>query len=67
MNGEKGKHIPNPFLLGDSMVVLGKGTAVVCAVGINTRTGEVAEKLFDDDSEGTPLQQKLERVANFIG
>jgi P-type E1-E2 ATPase len=26
----------NPFLLGDSMIVLGKGTAVVCAVGTNT-------------------------------
>lgn len=33
---EKAKHIPNPFLLNDSMVVLGKGTAVVCAVGVNT-------------------------------
>ncbi len=49
------------------MVVLGKGTAVVCAVGIHTRTGEVEEKLFEDDGEGTPLQQKLERVADFIG
>lgn len=63
----KRKEIPNPFLLADSMVVLGKGNAVVCAVGLNTRTGEVEEKLFEDDEEGTPLQQKLERVANLIG
>ena len=49
------------------MVVMGKGSALVCAVGTNTRTGEVEEKLFDDDDEGTPLQQKLERVADFIG
>lgn len=49
------------------MVVLGKGTAVVCAVGILTQTGEVEEKLFADEAEGTPLQQKLERVASFIG
>lgn len=49
------------------MVVLGKGTAVVCAVGENTQTGEVEEKLFEDDDEGTPLQQKLETVADFIG
>jgi P-type E1-E2 ATPase len=61
------KHTPNPFLLGDSMCVLGKGTAVVCCVGQNTQTGEVEEKLFDDDEEGTPLQQKLETVADFIG
>lgn len=49
------KKISNPFLLGDSMVVMGKGVAVVCAVGVNTRTGEVEEKLFEDDDEGTPL------------
>ena len=49
------------------MVVLGKGTAVICAVGTNTQTGEVEEKLFADETEGTPLQQKLERVADFIG
>jgi magnesium-transporting ATPase (P-type) len=31
-----GQKHANPFLLGDSMIVLGKGTAVVCAVGTNT-------------------------------
>ncbi len=46
----------DPFLLGDSMVVMGKGTAVVVAVGVNTQNGEVEEKLFADESEGTPLQ-----------
>lgn len=49
------------------MVVLGKGRGVVCCVGLNTQTGEVEEKLFDDDDEGTPLQQKLETVADLIG
>lgn len=53
---EDKKHTPDPFLLGDSMVVLGKGTAIVCAVGEMTQTGEVEEKLFEDDEEGTPLQ-----------
>ena len=61
------KAAPCPFLIGDSMLVMGKGTAVVCCVGQNTQTGEVEEKLFEDDTEGTPLQHKLERVANFIG
>jgi hypothetical protein len=37
------------------MVELGKGKAVVCAVGRMTQTGEVEEKLFKDDDEGTPL------------
>ena len=49
------------------MIVMGKGTAIVCAVGTKTQTGEVEEKLFVDESEGTPLQQKLEKVADFIG
>lgn len=49
------------------MVVLGKATAVVCAVGRLTQGGEVEEKIFTDEVEGTPLQQKLERVASFIG
>lgn len=53
---EKSLHPPNPFLLADSMVELGKATAVVCCVGQNTQTGEVEEKLFEDDDEGTPLQ-----------
>ena len=57
----------NPFLLSDAMIVMGKGTAIVCAVGTKTQTGEVEEKLFFDESEGTPLQQKLEKVADFIG
>ena len=57
----------DPFLLGDSMIVLGKATALVCAVGKLTQAGEVEEKIFTDEVEGTPLQQKLERVASFIG
>ena len=53
--GIPGGRSGNPFLLNDSNVVLGKGTAVVCAVGLLTQTGEVEEKLFEDDEEGTPL------------
>lgn len=49
------------------MLVLGKGIAVVCAVGSMTQTGEVEEKLFLDEDEGTPLQQKLDRISVLIG
>ena len=31
-----GNSYGNPFLLADSMIVMGKGTAVVCAVGVMT-------------------------------
>ena len=55
------------MLLADSMVTMGQGIALVCVVGTMTQTGEAEDKLFEDDDEGTPLQQKLERVADFIG
>lgn len=38
------------------MVVMGRGLALVCTVGPLTQTGEVEEKLFEDEEEGTPLQ-----------
>lgn len=30
---------PNPFLLANTLVASGSGTALVCAVGLNTRSG----------------------------
>jgi Ca2+ transporting ATPase len=38
----------------------------VCAVGVNTRSGMAEEKLNIEDEE-TPLQAKLETIANEIG
>ena len=46
---------PDPFLLGKSLVVNGMGTAMVCAVGVNTRAGMAEEKLNTEEDE-TPLQ-----------
>ena len=59
-------HNPSPFLLGNTLVVSGQGTAIVCAVGVNTRSGMAEEKLNIED-EITPLQAKLETIANTIG
>jgi len=59
-------HNPCPFLLGNTLVVSGQGTAIVCAVGVNTRSGMAEEKLNIED-EITPLQAKLETIANTIG
>ena len=42
------------------------GLALVCAVGVNTRSGMAEEKLNIEDDE-TPLQGKLETIANEIG
>lgn len=44
----------------------GKGTAVVCAVGIHTQQGQAEQKL-DIADEGTPLQEKLDKIADLIG
>jgi magnesium-transporting ATPase (P-type) len=60
------EHNPSPFLLGNTLVVSGSGTAIVCAVGVNTRSGMAEEKLNIEEEE-TPLQAKLETIANEIG
>lgn len=46
---------PDPFLLGKSLIVNGMGTAIVCCVGSNTRSGMAEEKLNTEEDE-TPLQ-----------
>eukprot|EP00826_Nyctotherus_ovalis_P026726 TRINITY_DN2084_c0_g6_i1.p2 TRINITY_DN2084_c0_g6~~TRINITY_DN2084_c0_g6_i1.p2 ORF type:complete len:165 (+),score=62.67 TRINITY_DN2084_c0_g6_i1:533-1027(+) len=51
----------SPFLLSGSVVKEGKGEAVVCAVGRNTRMGRIEEKL-EEEADPTPLQVKLEAI-----
>lgn len=59
-------HNPNPFLLAKTFAKTGEGLAIVCAVGVNTRAGMASEKL-EEAEENTPLQNKLETIANQIG
>jgi Ca2+-transporting ATPase len=54
---------PDPFLLGKSLVASGQGIAMVCCVGINSRSGMAEEKLNTEEEE-TPLQQKLGTIAD---
>jgi len=56
----------NPFLISGTMVKDGKGTAVVVSVGPNTRMGRI-RGMMEEEDELTPLQRKLERIANGIG
>jgi P-type E1-E2 ATPase len=60
------QHNPSPFLLANTLVVSGTGLALICAVGVNTRSGMAEEKLNIEEEE-TPLQAKLETIANEIG
>jgi P-type E1-E2 ATPase len=54
---------PDPFLLGKTLVAQGQGTARVCCVGVNSRSGQAEEKLQTEEDQ-TPLQQKLDAIAN---
>ena len=51
----------NPFLLSGSIIKEGKGEAVVCAVGTNTRMGRIQDKL-EEEPDPTPLQLKLQSI-----
>lgn len=56
----------NPFLISGTMVKDGKGLAVIVSVGENTRMGRI-QQMMDESDDMTPLQQKLDRIANGIG
>jgi len=60
------KSNPNAFLLKSTLVESGTGKAIVCAVGENTQAGK-AERALDIEDELTPLQRKLDTIANQIG
>lgn len=57
---------PDPFLLQSTLVETGKANAIVLAVGRQTRSGR-AERIMNVTSEQTPLQAKLESIADLIG
>jgi len=53
-------------MLRSTLCVSGEGTALVCAVGENTLSGR-ADAILNIDADLTPLQKKLETIANQIG
>lgn len=55
--------VGNPFLISGTLVKEGHGVAVVVCVGDNTRMGRLREML-EEEEELTPLQRKLERIAD---
>ena len=57
---------PNPFMLRSTLCVSGLGHALVVAVGDRTLSGR-ADAILNIESELTPLQMKLETIANQIG
>jgi P-type E1-E2 ATPase len=43
------EHNPDPFLLGKTLVSSGQGNAMVCCIGINSRSGQAEEKLQTEE------------------
>ena len=49
-----------------SAVVYGRGVAVVCATGMQTEMGKIADALTQAKEESTPLQQKLAGLSKIL-
>lgn len=65
--GERGPHeLPSPVLLSGTQIQTGEGWFMVIVVGKNSCVGKIMSKL-NQEVEMTPLQEKLEQIANDIG
>jgi magnesium-transporting ATPase (P-type) len=67
-SGDNHRENPDPFLLQRSLVMSGKGKAVVCCVGKYTQLARQPDmESLGNEEKLTPLQEKLERIASQIG
>ncbi|EPY23434.1 calcium-transporting ATPase [Strigomonas culicis] len=64
-----GAGVDDLFLISGSCVLDGsaEGVAVVCAVGVHSFSGEIAMTIQSAEKQNTPLQEKLEEMADLIG
>ncbi len=60
------KNEANPWMLSGCQVVEGRGSMLVIAVGAQSQWG-IAQRIAVEDSPETPLQQRLEHLAESIG
>ena len=56
----------DPFIISGSKVLEGVGTCLVTSVGVNSSYGKIMVSL-QTETENTPLQIKLTKMANWIG
>jgi len=62
-----GKHeVPSPIILAGTKILTGDGKFIAIVVGESSSIG-IIKALIQTDSEATPLQQKLEKIAGDIG
>ena len=48
-------------------VAYGRGLGIVCATGMSTEIGKIADALDEADDEMTPLQKVLAKLSTFLG
>ncbi|KAI5066196.1 hypothetical protein GOP47_0018820 [Adiantum capillus-veneris] len=61
------KDATHPFLISGCKVIDGTGSQLITAVGMNTEWGKVMATLAVDNEEETPLQVRLNHLAETIG
>jgi magnesium-transporting ATPase (P-type) len=59
--------IPSPVLLSGTQINTGEGIFLVLVVGEDSSQGKIMKKLEEKEDDQTPLQRKLEAIANDIG
>ena len=50
-----------------SIVVSGRGKAIVTEIGMNTKIGQIANMIIEDEAPETPIQKKLGEVGKVLG
>ena len=55
------------MLFSSSLITYGRGKAVVVSTGMNTEVGKIADIINTAEDQGTPLQQKLNKLGKTLG
>lgn len=71
VNGEKNEatkdDVPSPIMMSGTKVLTGEGKMVVIVVGDLSCNGKIRAALNQQEVSATPLQMKLEKIAEDIG
>lgn len=59
--------VASPIMLSGTNVITGEGMMMVIVVGDDSCLGKIRSKLAQDEDGPTPLQNKLEKIAEDIG
>jgi len=59
--------VPSPILVSGTMFKQGSGLMIITCVGMNSAIGRIKKTINDNEDDETPLQKKLEKIAEDIG